>query len=302
MLPFVFFERKVPEYIHDIFDVNFLSGRVLLAKNNVLKTLENQTNKNFELIFLVNDRYLSEEKYGFIFTELKTEIILPIKFMNSGQFRQLVKETYSDYDFVIQSRIDYDDFVYKDAVADTQSKIEECENILSYGYSKGYAYFNGELYIFPLPNYFKNGQMSVFQSWICKSSFVKDLPYMSPYTFNHTKVKPMLKEFLEKNGVAFSENMYKNNVTTNAFIFFRHDSTWSNAGKPYLEIPAFIRRQRKLTSEDITKKQLAEEFGFVGYEFKSIKDEESEFNYDFKSTQAEELGFRQDLTAIKWIE
>lgn len=152
-----FFEKKVAGYIHDIFDVNFLSERVLLTKNNVLKTLENQTNKNFEIIFLVNDKYLSEEKYGFIFTELNTEITLPIKFMNSGQLRQLVKETYSDYDFVIQSRIDYDDFVYKDAVADTQSKIEECENILSYGYSQGYVYFNGELYVFPLSRYFESG-------------------------------------------------------------------------------------------------------------------------------------------------
>ena len=59
-----FFEHKVAGYIHDIFDVNFLSDCVLLTKNNLLKSLENQTNKNFEIIFLVNDKYLTDEKNG----------------------------------------------------------------------------------------------------------------------------------------------------------------------------------------------------------------------------------------------
>ena len=261
-----FFEHKVKGYVHDIFDVNFVAGRVLLAKNNLLKSLENQTNKNFEIIFLVNDRYLSEEKYKFIFTELQDGMTVPVKFMKSVELRQRITDAYDDYDFVIQSRIDYDDFAYKDAVADTQAKVEKCNNIFSYGYGKGYAYFNGNLYPVLRPSY----QLSPFVSFILKSSFAKNFPYIGVTGFNHAKIRESLKIFLEKNGLEFSADMYQNNLSANAFIFFRHDATSTNKGKAYTEPPSFIKKLKALTDKDITKKQLEEEFGFF-YDLDSIK-------------------------------
>ena len=268
-----FFEHKVAAYIHDIFDVDFVAERVLLAKNNLLSSLENQTNKDFEVIFLVNDKYLSDEKYGFIFTELQNGISFPLRFMKSDTLRRLIHDTYDEYDFVIQSKIDYDDFVYKNAVADTQSKVNECNNILAYGYNKGYVYFNGELYPFyDLYQYNGMAHSAVFQSLILKSEFAKKLPYVNLYSFIHTVIKVRLKDFLEKNGFEFFENMFQQNASDNALIFFRHDSTESNQGKPYSETepPGRIKGKKKLTTVDITKKQLEEEFGFTGYELKSI--------------------------------
>ncbi|MBD3879680.1 MAG: hypothetical protein SR1Q5_08405 [Quinella sp. 1Q5] len=299
-----FFERKVEGYIHDIFDVNFVSEQVLLAKNNVLKSLENQTNKNFEIIFLVNDKYLSEEKYGFIFTELKSGITLPIRFMRSNTLRELIQGAYNSYDFVISTKIDYDDFAYKNAVADTQNKVEECDRILSYGYNKGYVYFDKELYPF-YDLYEKNGMAhaSIFQSLILESSFAKNLPYVNAYSFGHAKVKSLLKAFLEKNGVEFSEKMFQYNDSDNAFIFFRHDATSSNKGIAYTKtnLPPRVRGKKKLTVKDITKKQLEEEFNFH-YDLKSIPEEESNFYYDLKSMQLEEFGLNFDLMSITWVE
>lgn len=272
-----FFERKVDGYVHDIFDVDFVSACVLLAKNNLLRSLENQTNKNFEIIFLVNDEYLLDEKYKFIFTELQNGITVPIKFMKSNTMRQLIKEAYNDYDFVIQSRMDYDDFVYKDAVADTQAKVDECNSILAYGYNKGYTYFNGELYPF-YDLYLRKGtdrqggHSAVFHSVILKSEFAKQLPYVGAYSLDHTNVKSKLKELLEKNGGTFSEDMYQYNASDNALIFFRHDATSTNKGKPFTSPPGRVKGKKKLTNEDgLTKKQLEDEFGFTGYELNSIK-------------------------------
>lgn len=268
-----FFERKVAGYVHDIFDVNFVSRIVLLAKSNLLSSLENQTNKNFEVIFLVNDIYLSDEKYGFIFTELQDGITVPLKFMKSVELRQRIIEAYDDYDFVIQSRMDYDDFVYKDAVADTQSKINECERVLFYGYNKGYVYFNEELYSFY--DLYKNkgmGHSAVFQSLMLKSEFAKKLPYKNVYNLSHSKAKLSLKDFLEKNSVEFAENMFQQNTTANALIFFRHNITETNKGKPFTETepPPRVNEKKKLVSETVTKKEIEEEFGFH-YELKSIK-------------------------------
>ncbi len=86
--------------------------------------------------------------------------------------------------------------------------------------------------------------------------------------FNHTKVKPAIKNFLEKNHMPFEENMFQQNTTTDAFIYFRHEfSRWIyefGSGKVY------VLRDRRVT-EGITKKQLEDDFGFIGYELKSIK-------------------------------
>ncbi len=268
-----FFERKVDGYVHDIFDVDFVSACVLLAKNNLLRSLENQTNKNFEIIFLVNDEYLLDEKYKFIFTELQNGITVPIKFMKSNTMRQLIRDAYNDYDFVIQSKMDYDDFVYKDAVADTQAKVDECNSILAYGYNKGYTYFNGELYPFyDLYEKLGMGHTAVFQSLILRAEFAKKLSYIGIYSFSHNRVKSFLKDFLEKNGGTFSEDMYQYNASDNALIFFRHDATSTNKGKPFTSPPSRVKGKKKLTNEDgLTKKQLEDEFGFTGYELNSIK-------------------------------
>lgn len=249
----------------------FYLHRFFLQKNNLLKSLENQTNKNFEFAFWANDRYFSDEKYEFIFEELKNDTSLPINFVTESKMIQLVNNAYNNYNFVVQSRVDFDDFMYKFAVADTQSKINECEDILSYGYCKGYTYFNGDLYAFPIPGHAWRGQMSTFQSWIIKSSFAKKIPFIGSYSFNHTKIKPSLKDLFDKNSIKFREDMYQKNVSVNAFIYFRHDSTWMNNGQPYIGKPKNICSEI-LTTEDtgLTKQQLEDEFGFF-YDLNSIK-------------------------------
>lgn len=262
-----------------------------------MKSLENQTNKNFELVFLLNEKVIDNPKYNFISETLQNATSLPLKFIKSSDQSLLVKAALNEYDFVIQSRMDFDDFIFKDAISDTHNKVNECENILSYGYCKGYEYIHGELYV--CDNKCSDiGHLGILQSLILKSSFAKKIPFIGAYFYDHTKIKLGLKEFLEKNGLEFSESMFQQNLSTKAYIYFRHEFSHyiltHNAGKPIIKIP----KRPKVT--DITAKHLKSEFGFVGYELKSIKDEERVFDYDFKSIQAEEFGFQQDLTTIKF--
>lgn len=236
-----------------------------LAKKNILKSLENQSNKNFEVIFSTCEKFFSEDKYSFIFSTLK-DTDLTITFVKDNDWSLTIKDTYDEYDYVIQSRMDYDDFAYKDAVTDIQSKVDECDSLLSYGYCNGFTYLNGEMY--SCSKLFAGGHASIMQTLILKSSFVKDLPFISPYTFNNAQVKAKLKTILEQSGKPFiPKAMFKQNISTNAFIWFRHDVTASNRGKPIMDVP----KGKQLTTADITKKQLKETFGFDGYELKSIK-------------------------------
>ena len=291
-----FFPYQGSRFPHDVLDINFLATQLPLAKNNGLRSLENQTSKNFELIFLMNDKYFLDKKYEFIFTELKASVTVPVRFVKDSEMPSLFEEAYNKYDFVIQTRIDFDDFVFKGAVADTQNKVNECNDILSYGYCKGYTYIYGELFSFY--GYVEgSGHHSTFPSLILKSSFAKKIPYVSIYRFPHALVHYKLKEFLESNGIEFSESMFQQNHSIDAFIYYRHEASQQLlVTNTKLQLP----KRKPLTTANVTKKKLEEEFGFY-LPLKSIKNEEADFNYDFTSTQAEEFGFSQDLTSIKYL-
>ena len=127
-----FFNEQSPQYPYNVLDVDFLSNQLVLAKNNSLRSLENQTNKNFEIVFILHEQAFLDKKYEFIFSELKNATTLSLKFIKWNEQALLVKDALNKYDFVIQSRMDFDDFIYRYAVSDVQSKINECDSILSF--------------------------------------------------------------------------------------------------------------------------------------------------------------------------
>lgn len=266
-----FYPFQDPNFTQDIFDLKFIDTQLTLAKDNVLPSLENQTNKSFEIVFLANEKYFADKKYDVIFSTLKKATVLPVTFINyaeGGALARLIGAAYNKFDYVIQSRIDFDDFIHKGAIADTQSKVEECDRILSYGYCRGYTYLNGELYPY-YETYDGVGHLAMLQSLMLKSSFAKTIPFVGVYSLGHTKAKTDLEKILERQGIQFVDSMFQQNLTTDAFIYFRHDATYSHKGQPMSFVPGYIRRHKKLTAKDITKRQLEEDFAFH-YELKSI--------------------------------
>lgn len=76
-----------------------------------------------------------------------------------------------------------------------------------------------------------------------------------------------MKDFLEKNGVEFKEDMFQQNFSMKAFIYFRHEFAQELlVTNSTLKLP----NKGKLTTADITKKQLEDQFGFT-LELNSIK-------------------------------
>ena len=264
------FQRK--NYPFDILDVDFLSKQLPLV-NNMFRSLENQTNKNFELIFISHPVFFEDKKYEFIFSRLRDSTSLPLRFManpkKSWNFDpQFSKELFSllnsaadNYDFVITTRMDFDDFIFKGAVDEAQGKINECDNLLVYGYNKGYDYIYGELYPWHI-TWGRQGNVGIFQSLILKSSFAKTMPCFCIENFAHNRIKPQLKAFLEENNVEFSENMVQLNTSTRNFIYFRHDFSQEHLVHNPVNSQIGNDNRKPLTSADITKKQLEEEFGF----------------------------------------
>ena len=261
-----FFSWFRSNYPYDIFDVDFLSSQLPLTKN-ILRSLENQTNQNFETIFLFHSKVIDNPKYDSIFSALRESTTLPLKFMKRGDEGNFIKAAFNEYDFVIQTRVDFDDFIFKNAVADTQSKVDECENILAYGYCRGYKYVCKELTFCNWKD--ASSHYSIFQSLIMKSSFAKNLSPIVPFDLRHDRFKLELKNALEKNGVEFSENMFRQNTSTKAYIYFKH--VFSADQLIRLKGAALLPPKKPLTNANgLTKKQVEDEFGFF-YELNSIK-------------------------------
>ena len=193
-----FFTFNDPKYPHDIYEVDFLSKQLPLAKN-MLSSLENQTNKNFDLVFLVNEKFFDNPKYEFVFKRLQNSTVLPLTFIKKYHPHRLVEKALNNFDFVIQSRMDFDDFIYKDAIAETQNKIHECDKILVYGYCKGYMYINKELYYFNTgTRWGKEGHLSILQSLIVESLFAKKFLSLSLTILTTQKLDLTSRNFLRK--------------------------------------------------------------------------------------------------------
>ena len=266
---FRFFPKQDLRYLYNVLHKGFLQKQADLAANNALKSLANQTNKNFEIIFLMHPKTFDDESYEFIFKSLTEASPVPVHFPRN--YNAFIEDAYAKYDFVIQSRMDFDDFLHKDAVADTQNQVGNCENILLYGYCKGYLYFNADGMLRHMSYPSRGiGHLGILQSFIWKSSFARQLPTLGPYfTAAHHRMKIKLKEFLDKNGVEFSESMFKQNTDMKAFIYFRHEFSHFitvHNGDP----DTWVEDEGEVTADEITRKQLEDDYGFT-YESKSIE-------------------------------
>lgn len=262
-----FFPGQVKTYPYNVLATDFLKRQLPLTKN-ILSSLENQTNKNFELFFVVNPAFCDDPRYEFIFSTLQNFTTLPLKFIKRVDLPKLLQDALNEYEFVIASMMDFDDFVYKGAVAEVQNKVNECKEISTYGYGKGYIYSEGELYNFlPTSRAYlrdKTGYFSAFYSVILKSSFAKNLPSIILSCFNHVRINLSIKDFLNKNGIKFHEVAYQQNFSTSAIIYFVHRSS-----REQLLNHDKVGSKKPLTSPELTKKYVEEEFGFF-HELKSI--------------------------------
>jgi len=176
----------------ELFNESFLIQSYNLMKNHLLQTLSIQTNKNFELIILIHDRvplqnvkflYELEEKYNF-----------PITIKRSGALKEYINTFKNQYDFVITSRIDYDDHIYKCVVDDTQKRIDNKYAVQLYGLLNGVSIIdnNTEAH-FMTKNYNNQGFFSVFETLILNTHKIDKL--FSIYDLgNHTKVCETIKK------------------------------------------------------------------------------------------------------------
>lgn len=211
-----------------------------LMSNYLIPTLENQTNKNFELVVLVHPKLnLGVYKRKFLAMSDK----LHIEVVRFNKFDEYVRDAAVLAENLIVTRIDYDDLVWNGAVDDIQKRIGIAP-LYIYGYNRGYAWHEGKTDLMAFyQEYQKRGHMSIFQSCIIKTS-VQELVSIHPYKWNHTK--PM--ESIENHNISGSLVKFEPNYNKDAFVWVRHENTSSG-----LIFPGYVKNRAYLDKDEVKR-------------------------------------------------
>ena len=197
----------------------FLDMGFRLISSYLIPTLENQTNKSFELVIMVHPK-LNLGVYKRRLLALSDK--LNIQVVRYNKFDEYACEAAKEAENLIITRIDYDDLVWNKAVEDIQSRTGKAP-LYIYGYNHGYMYVSGSKEAYALHQEYRgNGTMSVFQSCIIDARDA-ELIGLHPYKWNHTR--PF--EVLDILGIDRSKVLFERDLTSNALAWVRHENTMS---------------------------------------------------------------------------
>ncbi|ORY26727.1 hypothetical protein LY90DRAFT_513662 [Neocallimastix californiae] len=215
-----------------MFNYTFLHNAINDFKKFTLKSLENQTNKSFEIIIKINNELPGDSK---AISELK-QIESPIKInvIRSNLTDKYIINNTKEAKFVITTRIDHDDLIYNDAVKDIQNKCNINIPLYYNGYINGITMINNDIkncYKF-YGHYNNKGTISTFQSLILNKNLYKG--YLSIYSLgpHHNQINKFIEYY---KGFEYNKSFFNINKLENSFIYVKHDFNHSSHYNPKLK-------------------------------------------------------------------
>ena len=205
-----------------LFNIDLLNNGVNVFKQYALKSLENQSNKNFEVIILIHDEIDDTIKPINDLKEINSKIKLHI--IRFNDLRKFMLDNIYGYDYLITTRMDHDDLIYYDAVKEIQSK---CNNNIPFyynGYDKLITMVNNDYsntYKF-YPDYFGIGSINIFQSVILNLNYSKQIKY-NIFSLSHVKGKPQLINWYKDNNLEFKDEYFNINHLEDSCIYVKHN-------------------------------------------------------------------------------
>ena len=149
------------------FDDTKLQYALNILKKHLLKSLSIQTTKNFELVILEKPNLRLEDE---LLINLKKHYPFKINAFTKEQLEKYIINQKDFFDFIITSRIDYDDHIYKTVVEETQKRIDINYSVVLYGLKNGVTIIDGEVEAMfmshNIKSYKNDGFFSVFLSCI----------------------------------------------------------------------------------------------------------------------------------------
>lgn len=214
-----------------LFNDDFLNKGFEIFRKYTLKSLENQTNKNFEIIILIHDEIddniSSIQKFKVLNSTIKINVI------RFNELRKFILNNIKGFDYLITTRMDHDDIIYNDAVEEIQNKCNKNIPFYYNGYDRLITMINDDYencYKF-YPNYNGDGAINIFQSVILNLKYTKEIKY-NIFSLSHTKGKPQLISWYNDNNYEFKDEYFNINHIEDSCIYIKHEfnhSTYQHA-------------------------------------------------------------------------
>lgn len=205
-----------------LFDLNLLNNAVYIFEKYTLKSLENQTNKNFEIVLMIHDEI--DENYEPIIKLKSIKSEIQINIIRFSELRNFILNNIKGYDYLITSRMDHDDMVYSNAVGEIQSKCNENVPFYYNGYDRLITMINDDYkncYKF-YPDYGGNGAINIFQSVILNLNYTKQIKY-NIFSLSHTKGKEQFITWFKDNNFKFKDEYFNINHLEDSCIYIKHE-------------------------------------------------------------------------------
>lgn len=190
-----------------------------MAKRHIIPTLENQTAKAFTLVFLVSDKISDDVERIY---NLSAKLNIDVVYYNN--FESYIKSC--DEDYLITSRLDYDDHVHNRCVEEIHQRFYEDildkQDFALYGLTQGISVIDGET-----------------DAYLCNYEF----PWLKTEGFP----APMVTLILKKEAVKFYFDIYKLGFHTEVIKNLRNVIPYYFNNRDYEVTPMYsVNRGRKL--------------------------------------------------------
>lgn len=243
----------------NIFSSEWKEMSFTMASRHIIPTLENQTNQNFVLVFLVS-RYATPTDVMRI-RNLSDK--LNIKVIYLDKFNDAIKKI--DTDYLITSRLDYDDHVYNNCVEDIQNFVKSKSELDAqlWGLDNGVSIIDGEtdsylMYEFP---YIKKdeGLAAPMATLILKKTaipFYFDIYKLGYHTELVLNILSTQRHYFSKIIAETPKQIYTKHDSKNIdYIWIRHKYSAS----------AIVKNVYHTTNIkiDLSKQELKEKFGYI---------------------------------------
>lgn len=201
----------------DYFSNNQLNSACEFVVTHFIPTLNNQSIKNFEAACILHD-HIKDDRYSLPDIETSFNFYkVRMKSLNED-----ILSSWNNFDKIIVSRLDCDDYVNLNAVKQVQDiAIKNKSRVTIVGFNSGLKLLDGTDIVcnFQTCDYSGLGTMSVFQSVIYDTHTVNHNEFVNPNTWNYTRPNEVLK--IKYDRIIIEDK--------NSFVYTRHSGSVSAA-------------------------------------------------------------------------
>ena len=191
---------KSKEFTKNIYSKEFILNGFRVMEKYLLPSLESQTCNDFVWILMIGNKV----NKTYIESILDFNSSFRYKIIYKNEFQNYLKNVSKAYDVLIQTRMDYDDRIYYDAVNDIRKVININKPILLHGYNRGVLYFESNKKYYELYNKKGNeGALGLFLSLILFTNNTNKLNHILTIfeIGNHWKSRKTLLEKYKSYGI-----------------------------------------------------------------------------------------------------